>query len=102
MPDRHSAPAGLRSGTLISTPLDGGPPVVQDTVQCCHCGAMWVVSPGSGNERGFCSRCHGFVCGRHCAGTCVPLEQWFENLEKGRAEDYYPTVVQITAAPPRD
>lgn len=51
-----------------------------DTIQCCHCGGHFVVRPGSGTERGFCTRCNGFVCGRQCV-ECVPTELYLSILE---------------------
>jgi hypothetical protein len=93
--ERHTAPAGQRSGVLISTPYAGGPAVEQDTVSCKHCGYTWLWQPGSGRRRGWCSCCHGIVCGRPCCAKlgCVPQEQQLENLEAGRALDFRPIVV---------
>lgn len=59
------------------------------TLQCVHCGGHWVPRPGSGIERGFCTRCNGPVCGRGCA-ECVPAEQMLENIEQGRPLDFRP------------
>ena len=56
---------------------------VAPTLQCVHCGAHFTPQPGSGRVRGFCTRCHGPVCGPGCA-QCVPHEQQLENLEAGR------------------
>ena len=44
--------------------------------------------------RGFCTRCCGPVCGPGCA-ECVPVEQYLENLEKGREENFRPLIVGI-------
>ena len=86
---RHTAPDRLRVGTVTTTPLDGGPPVVQDLVCCVHCGYMWAWAPGSGRRRGYCLKCHGLLCGRDgCVGR--PCQHWMhgiENLEAGRPED---------------
>lgn len=50
---------------------------VADTQQCVHCGRHVIARIGSGQVRGFCTRCHGFVCGPGCpAGPgCLPQEQ---------------------------
>lgn len=81
---RHSAPLGLpMRGTLISTPLDSDCVVERQTVQCVHCGRVWLWQPGSGRVRGFCTRCNGITCGSHACDVCVPLLQLVENLEAG-------------------
>lgn len=54
-----------------------------DTLSCCHCGRHWEVRVGSGAERGFCTRCMGYVCGPTCY-ECVPKERRLENVEAGR------------------
>ena len=73
------------------------------TVQCVHCYAHFpeprlgnseedkLTRVGPGYQRGFCMRCGGFICGPCCA-ACVPAEQYIENIEKGRPEDYRPIV----------
>jgi hypothetical protein len=74
------------SGHLITTPLDGGPETVQDTVQCVHCGGHWIVQPGSGKIRGYCGNCAGPICGPGCAVCVGPWEARMENIEAGRPE----------------
>ena len=55
------------------------------TLQCKHCGATWIASPGSERIRGWCMKCHGPVCGPRC-GACVPFERQMDNIEAGRPE----------------
>lgn len=62
------------------------------TLSCCHCGGQWIPRPGSGVVRGFCQNCNGFVCGPGCA-ACVPVEQYLENMEKGRPDTFRPIIV---------
>lgn len=90
-------------GEYTMTPLDGGPSVREPILQCVHCGYIWTPEPGSGRKRGFCTRCNGFTCGRKdCRkNACLPLEQWLENVEAGRPEDYKPIVGRVEAEPPR-
>lgn len=90
-----AAPAGLRSGILISTSIDSGLAVARDTVRCCHCGAQWVWQKGSGRKRGFCLRCKGITCGCLECDKCVPLEQQLENVEAGRSIDYRPIIASV-------
>jgi hypothetical protein len=93
--ERHSAPAGMRSGVLISTPEGSDKVVCTDTIMCCHCGRHWLYQPGCGKKRGRCLRCNGFTCGSRKCDTCVPLEQRLENWEKGAAEDHRPIIVAV-------
>lgn len=93
----HSAPRHARMrGTLISTPIDGGPVVVSDTVQCVHCSRIWKWQVGSGKWRGFCLACNGFTCGTRRCDACVPIEQRLENMEAGRPLDYRPIRVSLS------
>ena len=57
------------------------------TLQCVHCGAHWIPSPGSGLVRGYCGKCHGPICGANCV-ECVPKEQQLENMEAGRPANH--------------
>jgi hypothetical protein len=72
----------LRPNGYMSVTDADGKIIEADTLQCVHCGAHWVVKPGSGNVRGYCTRCNGPVCGPRCA-ECVPLERRLEMLEDG-------------------
>ena len=80
MGNTRLSPAGY---ITISDP-DAGL-IEADTLQCVHCGCHWEMKPGSGNMRGFCTRCNGPVCGPKCR-ECVPIERGLENLEAGRLE----------------
>lgn len=99
---RHTAPAGLRSGTLISTPYEGGPVTQADTVQCVHCQytSLWVAD--SPRWWSFCTKCAGLICGqREClARGCVHKEQQLDNIERGLPLDYKPVIVHVPAAVP--
>lgn len=59
--------------------------VEKDTLQCVHCGGHWFVEPGSGIKRGWCTRCGGPHCGSQPCWTCVPLEQFVEQVERAVA-----------------
>lgn len=82
--------------TLIDPGADA-PLMEMKTLMCVHCGGHFPVKPGSGNVRGFCTSCSGPVCGPGCA-KCVPLEQYLENLEKGRQEDFRPIFAYFGSA----
>jgi len=59
-----------------------------ETLQCCHCGGHFMLSPGSGKVRGFCMLCGSVTCGSQKCDQCVPTEAWLENVEAGRPEDF--------------
>lgn len=81
------------SGVLITTFDDSDKVVMQDTVQCCHCGGHFVVRPGSGRRRGFCCRCGHATCGSERCDVCVPHEAWLENQEQGKPDDHRRIIV---------
>lgn len=69
-------------GVIISTDLDGNSHE-QDTMQCCHCNNHWVVQPGSGTIRGFCTLCNARHCGSPGCMECLPFEKRMDMYEKG-------------------
>ena len=89
------APAGQRSGIILSTEHGSDKSTTQDTVRCCHCGKQWVWMKGSGRRRGFCLRCNGVTCGGTQCDGCVPLEQQLDNIESGRRLDYRPIIAAV-------
>lgn len=54
-----------------------------DMLQCVHCQYMWRVQPGSGVQRGWCSRCKGPTCGikQVCETSCRPYMKMIEQIE---------------------
>jgi hypothetical protein len=79
---------------VVSDPGSDKPLLEVPTLQCVHCGGHWVPQSGSGRVRGFCQRCMGPICGPGCA-ECVPVEQYLENMEKGRPDDFRPTQIIV-------
>lgn len=71
-------------------------------VACCHCGGHFPAPRFGSSEadkasrigRGWCDRCNDYICGAGCL-KCVPLEQYLENLEKGRDPEFVPIVVPV-------
>lgn len=61
----------------------------KDTLQCVHCGAHWMVEPGSGIKRGYCLNCNGPHCGSKQCHTCIPLEKFIDTIERKARSDYY-------------
>ena len=52
------------------------------TIQCKHCGVHWQYVRGSGKQRGYCTKCNGFLCGvKECVEECVPFEAQLELYE---------------------
>ena len=54
-----------------------GPSIEGDTIQCAHCGKHWIFSPGSGRERGWCTKCYSFTCGEKKCDICTPYKVIF-------------------------
>lgn len=74
------------SGYLIGKPYDGGPDIERDTLRCVHCQHVWIVHPGSGNQRGYCMNCGGPTCGaKACVEGCAPFEKQIEAWEQQAA-----------------
>lgn len=71
-------------GTLIVTNRDSGRDYQRDYLQCCHCQFVWLVQPGSGIQRGYCTLCGQVTCGRDCCQRCTPFERRLEQYEAGR------------------
>ena len=97
-------PRGQVGGIIITTPLDGGPEVFRDTVQCGHCFRNWIYRKGSGNRLCHCQRCGQMVC-PWCNTECVVKEQLLENMEAGMpfeiARLFRPIKAHVSTAPPR-
>lgn len=49
-----------------------GPVVEHDTKQCMHCGGHFIIRPGSGTRRGWCTSCKGVTCGGANCWACRP------------------------------
>lgn len=61
-------------------------PIERETLQCCHCGRHWIVVPGSGRKRGFCTKCMQVTCGHAKCDPCVPVEKQLDMIEKGKID----------------
>ena len=55
-----------------------------DTLRCCHCAHHFVVKPGSGTRRGFCTKCNAVTCGDAGCDPCYAFERRLEDYEKGK------------------
>lgn len=105
----HTAPNVRHGGVLISASDESDKLTEIRTIQCCHCGALWLHKPGSGKLRGICLQCStatkvAMFCGPQCE-TCVPQELLIENLEKGmpydQARRHRPIRIQVCGEVPR-
>lgn len=76
-------------------------PIAGDVLRCCHCQRIFTVERGM--FMGKCYKCNDYHCGPGCKFPmkCVPVEQWLENVEKGRPEDYTPIVSRSVEIPTR-
>lgn len=54
------------------------------TLQCVHCGGHHLIIPGSGRQRGWCTKCGGFLCGgKKCMAHCEHFMKAIERQERG-------------------
>ena len=70
----------LNDGYLIITSPDGT--LEADTLQCVHCNKHYIVKPGSGKRRGWCTLCSGTTCGSNLCNTCIPFEKKLDEFER--------------------
>jgi len=59
-----------------------GGTVERDTLQCCHCNAHYIVRPGSGKRRGWCTMCSAPTCGKPKCAACIPFEKKLDAFER--------------------
>lgn len=87
---------------IISDPGSDKPIAEYGMIQCCHCGGQFPAPRfGTSEEdkrsrvgRGFCQNCNGYICGAGCL-ECVPTEQYLENIEAGRPDNFKPIVASV-------
>ncbi len=81
------------NGYYVTQDRDGRK-IEGESRQCVHCQYIWEYHPGSGDVRGWCSKCNGFICARpecmkqqfdmvaayaQATGkivSCIPFEDW--------------------------
>lgn len=81
---KHGLPSGKEDGHYFISDPDG-PNVEGDCFNCCHCGLICHVTPGSGTQRGWCQMCSKPTCGKERCHVCRPLEKQIEAMEaRGR------------------
>lgn len=99
---RHSAPARLRRGVILSRPLDSDRVVERELIQCCHCQYTTPWSPGLEKGWGLCGRCNDWHCPAPlCRSGCRPHRQWLHRLSDGLAASATPVLVSVPVEPPR-
>lgn len=80
----HTNSPGLRPQDVAHVP--GAPAVGEgevferDFLVCSHCERMIVLNPLRTRDRGYCQKCHAFICDgcedlRVRTGACVPMKQ---------------------------
>lgn len=82
---QHTALRGKVKGQFtIAGPLLPGQVAEGETLMCIHCQKHWMIRPGSGMARGWCSNCDGPTCGKlKCETECVYFEKSIE-IQEGR------------------
>lgn len=57
---------------------------VASTLQCPHCQTHFISIKGSGQRRGFCTKCMRVTCGKVTCDVCYPFEKKLSDYEKGK------------------
>lgn len=96
---------GHKPNGYYVTATGEGHKIEGESRQCVHCQFIWEYHPGSGDRRGYCLKCDGFLCGRQqCfveqrrmidlfqqetgkVRTCIPFEEWNSRVRE-RVEHY--------------
>ena len=78
--DRNAAsPGRVRGGKgymMVDDRASGGQFQEMSTMTCAHCGTVVVLNPMRTRERGYCGKCHAYVCDNPvCNAVCAPIEQ---------------------------
>lgn len=91
---------GHKPSGYTVTQDESGCRIEGETRQCVHCQFTWIYQPGSGDRRGWCLNCNGFVCAREeCmkeqaqridewlrltskVRNCIPFEEWNDRLKE--------------------
>ena len=56
------------------------------TITCSHCHVIVVLNPLRTRERGYCGRCHHYVCDAPgCNDVCRPMGQLIDHLQEAAA-----------------
>ena len=70
---------GGRGALIIDDRLSGGEYREMATLTCAHCNRVVVLNPQRTRERGYCAKCHAYVCDSvGCNAECNPIEQGVE------------------------
>jgi len=77
---RHS---DRRAAGVVITHDFNGRESMRDTQQCVHCGAHWVVEPGSGKKHAWCLKCAGNTCSSpRCRTICYPEAKRHDDMAR--------------------
>ena len=75
---------------LVTNSVPGMPTYESATITCSHCCRIVVLNPDRSRERGYCSKCDGYVCDqcnlqRTLTGVCKPFVQIVEETQERAA-----------------
>lgn len=74
---------GGRGYLMIDDRASGGGLKEFNTLSCAHCNTVVVLNPARTRERGYCSKCHAYICDNPvCHAVCAPIEQRVELAQK--------------------
>ena len=70
---------GGKGYLLIDNRASGGKLVELATLTCIHCNTIYVLNPERKKRRGYCKRCHAYICDAPgCNFDCNPTEECVE------------------------
>lgn len=75
-----------RSGVHVAHAPAGGT-FESATITCCHCHVIVVLNPLRTRERGYCAKCHHYVCDNPaCNRDCRPMQALIDRLREAAAK----------------
>ena len=69
---------GGRGTLVVDNRAAGGEKLEMPTLSCAHCNTVVILNPLRRRERGYCRKCHAYVCDVCNGKECRPLNQGIE------------------------
>ena len=85
----RGAVRGGRGYLLVDNRASGGALEELPTLTCAHCNCTTVLNPQRTRERGYCQKCHAYVCDLPgCRAACNPTELMVDLARKYPGEPW--------------
>ena len=79
-------PGGVRGGRgylLQDNRASGGTLEEYATLTCAHCGVIVVLNTARTRPRGYCAKCHAYICDdKACSTYCAPVDLCLDLAKK--------------------